>query len=212
MRLLSIIIVAVGMYSGWILLQRDRAQKIEDGWALQCSKVLDAQANGRIVIASPGSPDEGAFFKILHFMRKAEMEGRDLQAMVGAACEKLSITGDKRGLIQDALIANYETARKLKVFDDPMNMVRLEQGQAALIALVGWQGEPVAVGVVIPPVHAPELSNHLINLVLLPSCVRDAQTDRLTKEMTDAARKFERAGALPKATLESIYLASRSGD
>ncbi|WP_157211051.1 hypothetical protein [Verrucomicrobium spinosum] len=212
MRMLSIIIVAVGMYSGWILLQRDRAKKVEDGWALQCSKVLDSQANGRVVTAAPGSPDEGAYFKILHFLRKAEMDGRDLHAMVGTACEKIGITGEKRGLIQDALIANYETARKLKVFDDPMNMVRLEQGQAALIALVGWQGEPVAVGVVIPPTHAPELSNHLINLVLLPSSVRDSQTGRLTREMTDAARKFEHAGALPKSTLDSIYLASRSGE
>lgn len=212
MRLLSIIIVAVGMYSGWILLQRERAKKVEDGWALQCSKVLDSQANGRIVVTNPGSPDEGAFFKILHFMRKAEIEGRDLPAMVGAACEKIGITGEKQNLIQDSLVANYETARKLKVFDDPMNMVRLEQGQAALIALVGWQGEPVAVGMVIPSTHAPELSNHLINLVLLPSSVRDAQTDRLTKEIADAARKFERAGALPKSTLDSIYLASRSGD
>jgi hypothetical protein len=211
MRFLSIILVAVGMYSGWILLQRDRAKKIEDGWAQQCSKVIKKQANGEVMILTPGAPDEEAFFKTLHFMRKAEMDGRDLTEMLGTACEKLGIGGEKRALIRDALMVNFETARKLKVFDDPMNMVRLEQGQPALIALAGWEGEPLSVGVVLPSVHAPELSNHLINLVLMPSCVRDAQTDRLTKDMTDAARKFEHAGALPKATLESIYLASRSG-
>ncbi|WP_156345102.1 hypothetical protein [Verrucomicrobium spinosum] len=48
--------------------------------------------------------------------------------------------------------------------------------------------------------------------MLLPSSVRDSQTGRLTREMTDAARKFEHAGALPKSTLDSIYLASRSGE
>lgn len=210
MRLLAIIIVAVGAYSGWVLLQKEQTRRVNEGWAQQCAEVIRAQATGKAAPGAGTTPDEASFFKALHFLQKAERSQRDLYAVVGDACTQLGITGGQKGLVQDALLANYESARKMKLFDDPMNLVRMEQGQPPLMVLAGWEGEPLGVGVVIPPMHAHELANHLVNLVLMPVSVRDAQTDRVTREMTETARKFEQAGVLPRATLESINFAARS--
>lgn len=204
MRTLAIIVVAFGIYAGWELFQKDRQQKVAAAWASECAKIIESQARGTPNSVSPGLADEGAFFKTMHFLHKADVAGYSVGEVAGAACDQLGIGGEVKSLIVSSLSTNYATAKQLRLFEEPFNAVRLEQGLSGMVALAGWEDEPVGVGHLVPPYLAPDLANSLANLILMPVSVRDSQTGSLSLMAMEQARKLERADLLPKPTLDAM--------
>ena len=169
-----------------------------ESWSAQLLPTLTPHVKGAPHAASPLFPDEANFFQLLYALHRLEQRQTDLAAAIHEACDKLSLHGDKEQLVVESLLASHAKATEMRLFDDPTNLLRLEQGQAAHIFLKGWEGEPVGVGQIIPGTLLPEAANLLPNLVLQPAVVRDAMEGGLTPEGVELGKRLSRTGFISR--------------
>ncbi len=209
MRLILILIVAGGIAAGWIVLQEKQAEAHLAGWAKQLSAHLEPQAHGAAFKLDPTLPDERNFFRILHFLHRIESEKLDMNKVIPDALAVLNVQGEAAAVTVSTLVANYEMGKKLDIFSDSSNLIKLEAGEAPIMKLKGWEGEPVAVGQVVPPTEAPALANRLPNLVLLPASVRDARSGMPAADSEEAVRQLQRGGFIERGTMEMLLLTNK---
>lgn len=210
MRFLTVLIIIAGLVCGWIILREKRDKVNLSGWAKQLATYLEPQAKGTPKPGSTWEADEATFFKTLYFLQLVEKEKLDVDATVGQALEHLNITGDKASIVKDSVVDNYAAAKRLKVFDDTANLIRLEQGEPAFIKLEGWDGEPIALRQFVPPSEAPEVANVLPNFMLLPGAVRDFESNLPASASPERVRSLERAGYITKGTVDRLLGGKKS--
>lgn len=202
-RFLAILLFIGGLIYGWFFLKKKQAENSAKAVAAQLAPHLSDQ---------PVSPDaaetvkksEANLYWILFYFDKLATEGRDPATVLSDACEQISMPEQKSSVVRSVLMANYETAKKYRIFEDITNVVKLEQGIPPLMKMTGWEDEPVSVGYIIPPEIAPEAAGATANFVLMPGIVSDAQGPKLTSQMMEQARTMEKAKIITKASLDAL--------
>lgn len=204
MRFLITVLFIAMLISGWFFFRDKRAVSRTQAWAAQIAPKLQNHVNGRPAPTNPMQPDEANFFWLLYYVNKLEREKLDPGTIITEALNQLGLTEDRAAFVKDSLLANYDTAKKLRILEEPTNLIRLEQGDPAQIRMKGWDGEPVGVGQIVPASVAPGLANCLPNLVLLPTVVRDARIGQLDADALEHAKALARFGFLDRITLEHL--------
>ncbi len=152
----------------------------------------------------PAYSAEGSFFRILAMLNEAERGGYAAASTLAGA---LSSTGAPKGeqkLIEMQTLANYDMAKKLGVFADPKNGLRMENGQPPVATAPGWDDEPLAVGHLLSPMLAPESAKALQNLALMPVSVFNMQNGDLNGFGYDSAIKWVKEKLITNASYQAI--------
>lgn len=204
MKFLSVVLLIACVIYGYFNIPPYLQKRHDHYWAAPLAAHLEKQTKGVLRTGKPNEPDEANFFWILFYLNKAEVAGEDLSNLVGNASTEAELGDSLTSLIKDTLLANYAAAKKMRLFEDTTNVVKLEQGEPALVKLAGWEEMKVAVGQVISPSLAPEAANSLPNLLIMPTLVRDAQNDLVTAALLERANTFESAGVIKRESVERI--------
>lgn len=211
MRIIAILLIIGGLVSGWFLLQKKRVENRASAWAAQLAPHLKDQD----MAAGKGEESKKVatnFYWILYYFDKLVTEGMDPGTVLTDACNQINMSTEKAALVQKNLLANYETAKKYRIYEDVTNVVKLEQGEPPLMKMSGWEDEPAVIGYIVPPHLSPEAVGSLANLTLMPSIVSDAQSGQVPPNLLEQARAMERAQIITKVSLEEIAaLAKKSG-
>ncbi len=203
MRILIFLFVAAGFVAGWILIKEKREKMTSDSWASQMLEVVGEQA--QVDLSGASGLNEANFFRILLFMHKLEGMGRDPGTVAYDAGMKISGNGGTSQLLRETLMENYSLAKRLKLFDDVQNLLKMEQGKPPLIQTVEWHHEEMTVGHLIAPDLAPEAANCAANLLLMPKVVHQAQDGRIPNSMVPRVRAMMRSGLIAKQSAEKIF-------
>ncbi len=206
MRFILTLLIIAGLIAGYFRFETWRKERTENFWASECRKWVEplTRLQGK---STTLLPDEANFFKLIHFLQKAQAAGVDLPKMITGACVQLEFQDETGEIIRKSVEDGYNKAQKLQLLDDMVNMINLERGEAALIKCAGWVDEKVAVGQIVPTAYAPEAACHLANLQLMPVCVRDAQGNTVTESIVERAIALERMHVITRESLERVKAA-----
>lgn len=193
-RIVSFLIILggiVGVYFAYLDFaskQKDRHNHwVEDIRAL----MRDFSAEGAAAVKDEGVlVNETSFFRILGLMHEAEQHKYSAAETVKAASSGYGVRSGEAKMAADMLIENYHIATHLGIFNDLASTMRLVSGEAPMAQASGWEDEPLAVGCIVSPLIAPEACRSLANLVLMPTTLRDLQTDDLGSFTPDMAKKW----------------------
>ncbi len=193
-RFLGFLIIVGGLVGGFFV-YKDYAAKVREKRNSSADEI-------RRVIAASQDPDElagqedpwfaneGAVYRILGLLHKAETSNYNIGVTLNSAVSGSGARVGEGKLIIEMLQNNYTTAKKLGVFDDLSNLLKLEQGRPPTAKAKGWEDETLVVGHVLTPVLAPEAASSLANLVLMPASARDMQNDDLGSFSFEMAKKW----------------------
>jgi hypothetical protein len=131
---------------------------------------------------------EGTYMQILAILNKAKEHKYDPGSTLSSALNGAQ-SGQSR-MIHEALIKNYQLADSLGVFKDPANLIRMERGEQPYAKANGWEEEPLVLGHQLSPLLAPEATNHLANLVIMPKSAQDLQTHDLREFTQETVKKW----------------------
>jgi len=203
MRIIAILLIIGGLVSGWFFLQKKRVENRAGAWAAQLAPRLKDQN------VDAGTREESKkvaanFYWILYYFDKLIDEGMDPGTVLTDACNQINMPGEKAALVQKNLLANYEIAKKYRIYEDVTNVVKLEQGVPPLMKMSGWEDEPAVIGYIVPPHLSPEAAGSLANLTLMPSIVSDVQSGQYPPNILEQARAMERVQIITKVSLEEI--------
>jgi hypothetical protein len=206
MKFLTFVLVLACAIYGYYTIPPYLQKRHEHFWAAPLAAHIEKQTKGVLQAGNPTQPDEANFFWILFYLNKAESAHEDLRTLVGNACMEAELGDSLASVVKDSLLVNYEAAKKLRLFEEATNVIKLEQGEPALIKFPGLEDMKVTVGYVVLPTLAPEAANSLPNLLLLPEMVRNAQSDAVTTYVIERASAFENIGVIKRDSLERIRL------
>jgi hypothetical protein len=85
---------------------------------------------------------------------------------------------------------NYAIAKKLGIFEELSNIMKMRDGMNPTAKSKGWEDERVVVGHLLTPIIAPEAARSLANLVIMPAAVRDMQSDELAGFSLEQSKKW----------------------
>ena len=151
---------------------------------MQCRREVTAEAEDASVIS------EGNLFRIMALLKQAEDNDYSVADTLRKAVDGSSARPGEKRLISDMLSDNYQVLKQLHVFDELGNLLKMENGSAPVATAAEWEDERVVVGYVLSPLHAPEASFSLANLMLLPESARNMQTASLGTFSSEMAKKW----------------------
>ena len=151
---------------------------------LQCRQEVSAEAEDASVIS------EGNLFRIMALLKNSEENGYSTSDTLRKAVDSTSARPGERRMIADMLSENYRVLKQLDVFDELGNVLKMENGTAPVARAPEWEDERVVVGYLLSPLHAPEASHSLANLILLPESARNMQTAALGTFNQEIAKKW----------------------
>jgi hypothetical protein len=197
--------VIAGAVAGWLLIKQNRLEHEQRFWMgelRQHMKNFQGPTASRSLL-----PDEVSFHHLLSFLHKAEASGVDMDKMISDACQDMGLDDSTTSLIRDGLNNDIKMAKKLQLFDDQVNLINLEHGEPAIVGAPGFRGEKTAVAQIISPVYAPEASQSLANLILVPASVRDAWGD-ITDGIETFAHELATGHIMTKESLDRVMAAN----
>lgn len=188
-------LIILGGLLGAFFLYKDYAAKTKE------KRNVSSEEIRRIIAASlkmedlegredPWFANEGAVYRILARLHEAEKGHYNVSQTLTTAVSGSGARSGEGKLIVEMLNNNYSIAKKLGVFEDLGNVLKMEQGRAPIARGKGWEDEPLAIGHVLTPVLAPEAATSLANLVLMPVTARNMQTDELNGFGYEHAKKW----------------------
>ncbi|MDB6075861.1 MAG: hypothetical protein JWO89_3501 [Verrucomicrobiaceae bacterium] len=193
-RIIGTLIVAGGLAGSYFVYQDFAAKQqqkhnhfADDVKQLMIDHGAESQLEGR---DAPWFGNDGTFFRILGLMHDAERHKYSAADTIKNAVAGIGARPGEAKLIQDMLADNYRLAKQMGVFDDMSNMLRMENGKPPISKAEGWEDEPLTVGHLLSPVIAPEASLSFANVLLMPKCMRDMQSDDLNGFTPDMAKKW----------------------
>lgn len=207
-RFVAILLFIGGLIYGWSFLQKKQAGNRAKAVAAQLAPHLSDQPASADA-AETARKAEANIYWILYYFDKLVTEGMDPASVLRDACEQIAMPESKSSILRSNLMANYETAKKYRIFDDITNVVKLEQGIPPLMKMSGWEDEPVAIEYIISPSIAPEAAGATANFVVMPGIVSDALRPRITVNIVEQARAMEKARIITKASLEELMALSK---
>lgn len=134
--------------------------------------------------------NDASFYSILYLAAQADEHEYDVFDTVKSAAIAAGASPSEAQRIAGAVQDNIQFLRSMNALKDPANLVRLEQGQAPLAGLKGWEDEPLVVSHRLSPVLAPEAANAIPNLHLVPESVRNMASERVNDQVAELARKW----------------------
>lgn len=193
-KLLSFLIILGGL-AGCYFVYQDYAAKTKEKRNtaaeeigrlvdLQCRIEVTAEAEDASVVS------EGNLFRIMAFLKHSEENGYSVAETLRRAVDSSSARPGEKRIIADMLSDNYRVLKQLRVFDELGNLLKMERGQAPVATAAEWEDERVVVGYRLSPLHAPEASFSLANLMLLPESARNMQTASLSTFTSELAKKW----------------------
>jgi len=138
----------------------------------------------------PWYSSEAAVFRILGFLHQAEEQRYSVGETIKVAVSGSGARPGEAKIIADMLEENYSLAKKLGVFNELANVMKMREGLAPTAKAKGWEDERLVVGHLLTPVIAPEAARSLANLVIMPASVRDMQTDDLGGFTLEQSKKW----------------------
>lgn len=208
MRFIAILLIIAGLISGWFYLQKKRVESSAKAWAAQLAAHLPDQVLEADTAETKKKAETNVYW-ILFYFDKLAVGGMDPVTVLADACDQLKMTTEQSTVLRNNLMANYEAAKKYRIYEDVTNIVKLEQGIPPLMKMSGWEDETVALSYIIPPSMAPEAAGATANFMLMPAIVNDAQGGRVTTSMVDQAKAMERAKIITKTSLEELVATAK---
>jgi uncharacterized protein YneF (UPF0154 family) len=174
-RLFTVIVIGLGI-AGLFFVARDyfEEQKVKKNPWIEEIRYLVTGAQEKDAEGSVNDPwfaDEGRFFSLLAMMHETERTQYDLENTLMSACSGIPASQ----LVQDALLNNYQLAKTFRVFDQPTNLLAMENGDPPVAVARGWEDHKLVIGHRISPLLAPEAAKSLVNMLLMPEALRDLQ-------------------------------------
>ena len=148
--------------------------------------------------------DEAPLFRCLAFMREAEENGYSTADTAQQAAASAGTRGSLARLITERLNDNYAIARKLGVFEDVGNVLRMGRGLPPVAKAKGWEDQILTVGHILSPVIAPEAANSLANLVLMPEIVRNMESDDIGGFSLDMSKRWLSDGLITTESHQTV--------
>ncbi len=136
------------------------------------------------------SASEASFMTILYYAHRAAAEGHDLISTVKSAASAAGAGKSEAARMATSINENVTLAKKMGVFGQANNEVAMERGDSPVATAKGWEDERMVIGHTLSPVLAPEAAYAIPNLIIMPECIRDMQTERVTTATTELARKW----------------------
>ncbi len=211
-RFFTIVVISLGI-AGAFFVARDyfEAQKQKKNPWVEEIRVLvnDAQQKEREGAANdPWFADEGRFFTLLAILHETERTKYDVESTLMAACS--GIPASK--LVQESLLANYALAKTLGVFNQPTNLLAMENGESPVATARGWEDHKLVVGHRISPLLAPEAAKSLVNMLLMPEALRDLQVVDAGGFTLETVKKWNQEKIIGPESSEAIAELVRQRD
>ena len=207
-KFIGFLIIVLGVFGCYKLFNEFKVtQKAKSNrWISTLTPLLKVhlKSESQSEVEDPTYSAEGNFFRILAMLNESERGGYSAATTLTAA---LSSSGAPKGeakLIELQTLENYDLAKKLDVFKDPKNGLRMERGQAPIAGAPGWDDEPLVAGHILSPLIAPEAARALTNLMLMPLSVRNMQNGGADGFTRDMAIKWGREHLITPATAGAI--------
>jgi hypothetical protein len=204
MRILHVLILLGGLL-GVFMVYNDYANKEKKRRNVHTEQVRMLIADTVKSTALKGDEDfthsdDATVFRILAMMHQAEGDGYSSSDTALQAASSSGARGSVAKMIAERLNENYATAKKLGVFEDLNNMLRMDRGLQPTAHAKGWEDQRLTTGHVLSPLVAPEASRSLANVVVMPEIVRNMQTEDLGGFSFEQSKKWLAEGLI---TLES---------
>lgn len=211
MRLLHILILLGGVVGCYFVYQ-DYAKKEKGRRNVSSEEVKRIVADtAKYKVPSPNDDftrvDDAPLYRLLAVMRQAETKGYSATDTALQGAMSSGVRASVAKMIAERLSDNYAIARKLGVFDELANVLRMERGLPPVAHAKGWEDQPLAVGYILSPVFAPEASHCLANLVLMPEIARNMQMDDVGGFTFEQSKKWLNEGLITPDTHQAILAA-----
>lgn len=146
--------------------------------------------------------------KIVYWLDAARRKGMGPQTAIGFA-QSLNHTREPRAsLVRESLLRNLKIGEELGLLTDD-NRRRLREGNAAVITLGPYAGEPAEIDHIIPHSLAPEAGNELANLEMLPKTLNREKSNRVGDRQLSHAKRLLDAGLLTPESFARVKAAAR---
>jgi hypothetical protein len=135
-------------------------------------------------------------YKITAILWTAKSRGKKPEEIIGGAIQQIGWGGTQKGdLTQAAILRNLEIAEKLgsTTYED---IAEMKKGQSPVVRKGPHAGDILSVDHIIPVAAAPELSNCIANLELMPLKLNQSKNDQIGARQRDLANKLHTAGLL----------------
>jgi hypothetical protein len=174
MRFLGILILVGGIVSGIVLFKNWRVDAEHERW------IDDTKVRVEALLRPAGRessllPNEVDYFKLQHFLQKAEAAGQSADSLVTDALEAMKVSEQQAAQVKFSIVEGFTLMKKHKVFDDLATAVALENGEAPAIKSGPFKDQKLVLSQIVPPTVAPSIARHPANLRLLPEALRDAR-------------------------------------
>jgi hypothetical protein len=193
-RIFSFLIIVGGLVGCYFLYQ-DYAAKTKEKRntaSEEIARLIDIQCRQEVTTEAEDASfvSQGNLFRIMAYLRHAEENNYSVADTLRKAVEATSARPGEGRMIAEMLSENYRVLKQLDVFYELGNLLKMERGRPPVAKAAEWEDEEVVVGYVLSPLHAPEASYSLVNLLLLPESVRNMQTDALVNFGPEIAKKW----------------------
>ncbi|MBL9113674.1 MAG: hypothetical protein JNJ83_01610 [Verrucomicrobiaceae bacterium] len=202
-KLISFLIILGGLVGAYFVITEHFADHRVKGnpWIAQINEQVSKSKQGDL---SSVSVDEagGRLWRVLSLMHEAERGKYSLADTVNAA-----VGGVKPGeakMIVEALLENFDTAKTFGIFDEPKNLLLMDQGLAPIATSKGWEDEKMGVGHRVSPLLAPEVAGSLANLLVMPEVFRNTLSLKPVGFTIDTVRKWSNEKLIVPESAQAI--------
>lgn len=205
-KTLSTLLVIGGLVAVYFIYQdfwRDELKR-RNPWVERLTPLIRPHLARHVGTPEAEAATEANFLTIVFTAWRAGEEGHEMTETVKNAATAAGAKDGEAARISAAIAENVKNAKSFEVFSNPNNVMSLERGEPPICGAKGWEDELVVVGHQLSPVLAPEAAFAIPNLRLVPESVRDMETDQITIQVVDLARKWLSEGIVFPASLKEI--------
>ena len=148
--------------------------------------------------------------KVMYYLNQEERAGRNVSESVTRA---MKMSGADRRIPKSlldpkidrmAILQNYETAKRTKIFEGPGNLERMKRGLAPTVYEGEFAGQVIHVDHIIPQSHAPELGNVWGNLRYVPERPNVLDSNKLKPASLSKLQEYKDARLIDQNRINSI--------
>lgn len=193
-KLIGFLIIIGGLSGGYMLYQdyaakeKERRNPAADEIRRVIAETLKPQNLSNT--EDPWYASEAALFRILAYLNTAEQEKYSVGETINAAVSESGARPGVGKIIGSMLEENYALAKRLGIFNELGNVMKMRDGLNPTAKAKGWEDERIVAGHLLSPTIAPEAARSLANLVLMPASVRDMQSDDLSGFTSEQSKKW----------------------
>lgn len=141
--------------------------------------------------------------KLLYHLHELEVSGGNVAKALGAALpQQASVAaGYAPRFAKEQILATYQAAKDMGVFDDMTNLQKMRRGLSPTILKGPATGQLVHVDHIIPLKYAPELGNNFANLRYSTASVNTARGAALDSDALNLSNRLQSTGWKPSGDL-----------